>query len=318
VRDDRRTANIERYILELIFERVRLTAFSTTEGTVLTDAKQLQEKKSSKRLDDDKQAERQQRRAFDDLRSFLKRLDPPITVTDTYEKVKSRIAKSPEFLAVATEEARQSAFDKHIRRLKEKDEEADRDRLRRRDRGDGNRDSRGERSHRSSGRPGRGSRSPEPDPYEADRRKAIAERERNYRKSSMAESLLSDRRSNDGHHDSARDRDRERDRDRDRERRDRDRDTPRDRDRERDRDRDYDRPRTRRDDELNHYDRERRTREEDRERLYRRRVDRDVNELPYGDERPSSSRRRRADDDDADRRDSRDSKVCSPKLRNCL
>jgi pre-mRNA-processing factor 40 len=40
-------------------------------------------------------------------------------------------------------------------------------------------------------------------------------------------------------------------------------------------------------------------------------VDRDVNELPYGDERPSSSRRRRPEDDDADRRDSRDAKVCS-------
>jgi pre-mRNA-processing factor 40 len=40
-------------------------------------------------------------------------------------------------------------------------------------------------------------------------------------------------------------------------------------------------------------------------------VDRDVNELPYGDERPSSSRRRRPEDDDADRRDSRDTKVCS-------
>jgi pre-mRNA-processing factor 40 len=296
VRSDRRTANIEGYILELIFER-------------------LQEKKSSKRMDDDRQAERHQRRAIDDFRSYLKRVEPPITVTDSYEDIKPRLAKSPEFMAVATEEARQSAFEKHIRRLKEKEEEAERDRLRRRDRGDSYRDSRGERSHRGSARPAR-SRSPEPDPYEADRRKAIAERERNYRKSSMAESLLSDRRSNDGHHDPVRDRERDRDRERerDRDRRDRDRDSHRDRDhrdhRDRDRERyhDEDRPRSRRGDELNHYDRERRTREEDRERLYRRRVDRDVNELPYGDERPSSSRRRRPEDDDADRRDSRDTK----------
>ena len=50
-------------------------------------------------------------------------------------------------------------------------------------------------------------------------------------------------------------------------------------------------------------------REEERERLYRRRVERGpVEELPYGDERPTSSRRRRAEDED-DRRDSRDSKV---------
>lgn len=242
----------------------------------------------------------------------MKRLDPPILVSDTYEKVHGRLAKSEEFQAVASDEARRGAFERHIRRLREKEEDADRDR-RRRDRGDGYRDSRdrGERSHRSM-RPARSSRSPEHDSYEADRRKAIAERERNYRKSSMAESLLADRKSHDSHYDSARDRERERDRDRDRDRdsgRDRERrDRERDRDRDRERDRDYDR-RSRRDDELNHYDRERRSREEDRERLYRRRVDRDVNELPYGDERPSSSRRRRADDDDVDRRDSRDSKV---------
>lgn len=37
-------------------------------------------------------------------------------------------------------------------------------------------------------------------------------------------------------------------------------------------------------------------------------MDRDVEELPYGDERPSSSRRPRPDEDDYDRRDSRSSK----------
>jgi len=318
LKEDPRTANIERDIVELIFERVsRLSVL--LQFAVHTNAQnQLQEKKA-KRPDDDKQFERQQRRALEDLRSFMKRLDPPILVTDTYEKVNSRIAKSEEFQAVASDEARRGAFEKHIRRLREKEEEADRDR-RRRDRGDGYRD-RGERSHRSSIRPARSSRSPEHDPYEADRRKAIAERERNYRKSNMAEGLLADRKSSDSHYESARDRDRDRERDRDslrdresgRDRdpgRDRDR-RDRDRDRDRERDRDYDR-RPRRDDELNHYDRERRTREEDRERLYRRRVDRDVNELPYGDERPSSSRRRRADDDELDRRNSRDSKVSFP------
>lgn len=319
VKDDRRTANIERDVLELIFER-------------------LQEKKAKRSADDDKHSERQQRRALDDLRSYLKRLEPPITVNETYEQVEGRIAQSNEFKAVASDEARRSAFEKHIRRLKEKEEEAERDRLRRRDRGDLYRD-RGERSHRSSARSVR-SRSPEHDPYEADRRKAIAERERNFRKSSMAESLLSDRRSVDGHHDSIRDRDRDRDRERDRDRRDyrdrdreRERDRDRDRDRERDRDRDRDRDRERdrerdrdhrdrdrdrerdrdrdydrrpRHDELNHYDRERRSRDEDRERIYRRRVmDRDVDELPYGDERPSSSRRTRPEEDDHDRHDGR-------------
>lgn len=121
----------------------------------------------------------------------------------------------------------------------------------------------------------------------------------------MAETLLSDRRPSDTY----RERDvRERDRDRDRDR-DRERERVRDRDRERDRERDYP-PRSRREEPPSHYERERRDREEERERLYRHRVERGpVEELPYGDERPTSSRRRRADDDEVDRRDSRDSKV---------
>ncbi|KAK4201852.1 hypothetical protein QBC40DRAFT_277671 [Triangularia verruculosa] len=323
VKGDARTANIERKILELIFERIQ--------------------QKRTKRTDEDKV----QRRALDDLRAAMKRLEPPITVNDTYEQVKARLAQSEAFRAVNSEEARRSAFDKYIRRLKDKDEEAEKERQRRRDRPDGHRD-RGERSYRG-GRSARSrSRSPEHNSYEAERRHAMADRERNYsRKTSAAEVLLSDRRSTDGHHDSVRDRDRERDRDRDRvSDRDRERDRDRDRDRERDRDRardyrdrdrdrdrererdrdhgrdrDRDRDRDHRDhrdydrrsrpaDDFNHYDRERRTREEDRERIYRRRVlERDVDELPYGDERPSSSSRRpRPEEDDHDRRSPRQAK----------
>jgi len=49
---------------------------------------------------------------------------------------------------------------------------------------------------------------------------------------------------------------------------------------------------------MSHYERERRDRESEREQLYRRRADPrgSLDELPYGDERPSgASRRRRAD-----------------------
>ncbi|KAF4810653.1 Pre-mRNA-processing protein prp40 [Colletotrichum tropicale] len=279
IKKNRRTANIDRETLMVIFERIK-------------------ERRSSKRSEEERQSERQQRRAADDLRAYFKRMDPPITLDDTYEKVKSRLADIPAFLAVTSEEARISAFDRHMKRLREKEEEADRDRRRRRGRDSSERDlyrerprSRGERSHRSSGRATRRSRSPEPDAYEADRRKAIAERERNHRKSTMAESLLSDR---DRRLSPPPRRERERERERDR-----------DRERERDRDRDYDRHRSRRDDD-GHYDRERRDREEERERLYRRRMG-SYDELPYGDERPSGSRRRREEDED-DRRDSRDSK----------
>lgn len=291
VKNDRRTANINRDVLTLIFER-------------------LQEKKAKRASDDDKQSERQQRRAFDDLRSYIKHLEPPILPDDTWEKVRPRLVRAPEYQAVTSEDSRRGAFEKVLRRVREReDEERDKDRRRRdrsADRGTYRDKDRGDRSHRSDrARPSRHSRSPEPDAYEADRRKAIAEREKNYRKSSMAESLLADRRTSDSHRDrdlrDGRDRDRERERDRDR---DRERDRTRERERERDRDRDY---RPRRDDD---YARERRDREEERERLYRRRVEKaPVDELPYGDERPSSARRRRDDDDDGERRDSRDSKV---------
>lgn len=129
---------------------------------------------------------------------------------------------------------------------------------------------RGERTHRSNGRHARSSRSPEPDAYEADRRKAIADREKNYRKGSAADTLLSPSRRGDRG------------------------------DRDRERDRDLDRPhRSRREDSMSHYDRERRDREDEREKLYRRRGDPrgSIDELPYGDERPGGSRRRRADSD---------------------
>lgn len=228
-------------------------------------------------------------------------MEPPIALNDTYDKVRPRLLKSDEFQAIASEDARRNAFDKHIRRLREKEDEADRS-YKRRDRMSSERDlhrrererSRGERSHRSGGRGSRRSRSPEPDAYEADRRKAIAERERNHRKSTMAEGLLGSERSRPSPPPPRRERERERDRDR-----------------ERDRERDYDRPpRSRRDDD-SHYDRDRRDREDERERLYRRRVDRGSHdELNYGDERPSGSRRRRPDDEDEfARRESRDAKV---------
>jgi len=236
---------------------------------------------AARRSEDDKhQAERQQRRAVDALRSFIKHLEPPVRIDDTYERVRPRFEKSDEYLAVTSEESRHSAFEKVIRRLKEKEEDAEKDRAKRRERISVDRPThrdrdRGERSHRSSGRHSRPSHSPEPDAYEADRRKAIADREKNYRKSNVADTLLSPSR--------------------------RDRLDIGDRDRERSRgDRDFEKGhRSRREDSMSHYDRERRDREDEREKLYRRRGDPrgGFDELPYGDDRPSGSRRRRADSD---------------------
>ena len=259
---------------------------------------QLHEKVSRRNEDDKHQAERQQRRFVDALRSYIKHLEPPVRIDDSYERIRPRIERSEEFLAVPTDELRRSAFDKTIRRLKEKEEEMERDRLKRRERTSVDRPThrdrdRGERPHRHGVYHTRPSRSPEVDAYEADRRKAIADREKNYRKSSVADTLLSPSRRGD--------------------RLERDRD----RDRDRERDRDLDKPRhSRREESI--YDRDRRDREEEREKLHRRRGDPrgSIDELPYGDERPGVSRRRRADSDVESVGSSRVAKV--RRISNCI
>jgi pre-mRNA-processing factor 40 len=262
---DRRTTNIDPETLKLIFERI-------------------QEKAIRRNEDEKHAASRHQRHAIDALRSRIKRLEPPMRPTDTWAQVRPRLEKLDEFKAIESEELRQTAFEKVLRRLKEKEEDAEkerelRDRARgpRRDHPDRvDRDYRNGQAYRVERRAAstRLSRTPEPDPYEADRRKAQADRERSYRKASGL-SPIRDKRD-----------ERERDRDRDREK-----DRDRDRDRERERDRRH----------LSHYERERRDREEERERLYRTRGDprgsRD--ELDYGDSRStvSTDRRRRRDSD---------------------
>ncbi|OJD18852.1 hypothetical protein AJ78_01185 [Emergomyces pasteurianus Ep9510] len=261
---DRRTVKIDRDILQLIFDRIKEKVLRRTE-------------------DEKHAADRHQRRAIDALRSRIKHLEPPIRASDTWDQVKLRVEKLDEYRALDTDDLRRTAFDKVIRRLKEKEEDAERDRvLRERDRGssrrehydrsdrsdrdrererDRERDSRngghGYRSERRRGvSPSRLSRTPEPDAYEADRRKAQADRERSYRKVSGL---------------SPPPRERERERDRGRER-----------NRDRERDREQDRPSSR--PLLSHYDRDRREREDERERLYRSRADprSSRDELDYG------------------------------------
>ncbi|PYI24984.1 hypothetical protein BP00DRAFT_462197 [Aspergillus indologenus CBS 114.80] len=303
---DRRTANIDPEILQLIFHRI-------------------QEKAIRRNEEEKHAADRHQRRAIDALRSRIKRLEPPVRAIDTWDQVRPRIERFEEYKALETDDVRQAAFDKVIRRLKEKEEDAEKDReARDRDRGGSRRDHHDrdrdrerdrdrdrDRDHRSSlshrgerrGASSRMSRTPEPDAYEADRRKAQADRERSYRKASGL-SPVRERRED-------RDRDRERYRERERDRdRDRERERERERDRDRDRDRDWDRDRSARS--LSHYDRERRDREEERERLYRTRGDprgsRD--ELDYGADTKSiaSTDRRRRRDSDAESVASRSAK----------
>jgi pre-mRNA-processing factor 40 len=278
---DRRTADIDRDALRLIFDR-------------------LYEKVLKRNEEEKHAADRHQRRAVDALRSRIKHLDPSVRSSDSWEVVRPRVEKTDEYRALPTDDARMAAFDKVIKRLKEKEEDADRDRERRRSRREEDRDYRNGRPTRGDARRGRLSRTPEVDAYEADRRKAMADREKSYRKSNALGPSPPPSLSH-------------RDRDRDRDRRDRDdrhgrleRSSP---------------PRH-----LSHYDSERRDREEARERLYRTRGDpqgsRD--ELNYGEESRSVTgserRRRRGGESDGDsdgsarrtnkryRRDRRDSR----------
>jgi len=247
---DRRTASVSPDTLELILHRLL--------------------EKVMRRSEDDKHAsERQQRRLIDGLRSKIKHLDkPPVTSSTTWESIRPYVSHFEEFKALDNDDLHRQAFDKVLRRLKEKEDDMEnerrsgkRDRSRTRDHRD--RDPRNGHisSHRHSNPMDRhdrhrGSRTPEVDAYEAERRKAMADRERNYHKSGSTG--LSP--------------------------------PPQSRERERISSRP---PR------LSHYDRERRDREEERERLYRTRGDprgsRD--ELDYGGGLSSVSNRRRRESD---------------------
>ena len=182
---DRRTASFTPDILELIFKRLL--------------------EKVIRRDEEDKHAsERQQRKTIDSLRSKIKHLShPAVTTSTTWDSIRPHISHFDEFNALESDDLRKQAFDKVLRRLKEKEEDVEHDRHSSRHHRD--RDLRnGYRSEHHRDRRARGSRTPEPDVYEAERRKAMADRERQYHKGAGSTGL-----SPTG---SARSRERERDR----------------------------------------------------------------------------------------------------------
>jgi pre-mRNA-processing factor 40 len=255
------------------------SSMSSIYNYVITKVKKREEEER-------RDVEHNERHAMDDLRSVLKHLDPPIAIADTWETTQARVEKTAEFRALKSDALRQSVFDKYVRRMKEKESDR-RERSRRdpRDRGE-----RGDRDRRERDREYRNghsdshrrhrtrTRSPEQDPYAAERRLAQQERESRYRNNESTGLSPPYRR--------------------DRERSERvERDEHR-----------YERSRQGSGD---HYVRERREREVERERLYVSRADpreRSVSELDYGGEpRPLPARRRRESDESASAR--RDNKV---------
>lgn len=230
--------------------------------------------KVKKREEEDRRdEEHNERYAMDVLRSVIKRLDPPVAVADTWEVVRPRVEKTDEYRALNSDTLRESVFDKHMRRLKEK--EIDRRDRSRRDERDRSRDRRTRdreyrNGHSDSHRRRTRTRSPEHDPYAAERRRAQQDREARYRNNDST-GLSPPRR----------------------ERREDDR---------------YERPR--RSPMGDHYGRERREREVERERSYVSRADpreSSVSLLDYGDGtgRTASARRRRESDESASKRDSK-------------
>ncbi|KAK3672271.1 U1 snRNP protein [Recurvomyces mirabilis] len=166
MRSDPRTSDLTAEQVELIYKR-------------------LMDKVHKRAADEKEQMERSQRKAIDALRSVIKHLEPEVRVADTYQDVAARLEKYEEF-QVLDSEFRRSAFDKHISKLESKEKgraEGARIREERNAARNGSsrrpdRDDRHRRDHRRS-------RSPEIDAYEAERKRAQADRERQYRKASF-------------------------------------------------------------------------------------------------------------------------------------
>lgn len=240
VKLDRRSASFSKPVLEEAYKRIHKSALERED-------------------DIEREAKRQQRKAIDALRSRIKHLEPPVAIGDTWEQVRPRVERYEEYKLVSSDEDRQAAFDKHMNRLKDDAAERERERLRRHDRErDRARDDRhGSRRERGDRRRSRSPR--DGDAYEADRRRAASERERQYRHSSAGglSPPPRERRARDDRY----------------ERDDRDR-------------------RGERQVSLSVYDRERREREAERERSYISRADprTKASELDYGDSSDAPSR----------------------------
>ncbi|KAL9086155.1 MAG: hypothetical protein Q9159_004335 [Coniocarpon cinnabarinum] len=184
LKNDPRTASHDDADIELVYKR-------------------FHDKVVRREQEDKQNAERHTRHAIDRLRSVIKHLRPPISPDDSWEDVKARVEKYPEYQDLEGDEQRKSAFDKVLKRLKER--EAD-DQAREREKAM----RRAERDRED--RYLRYAHHGEADAYEADRRKAQAARERQYRKA--AGTGLSPPRHRDERYDRHYRHDRERERDR--------------------------------------------------------------------------------------------------------
>ncbi|KAH8914938.1 hypothetical protein BT69DRAFT_1325770 [Atractiella rhizophila] len=241
-----------------------------------------------------RKAEKRLRNQIEDLRYALRKSEPAFTLDMSFQDAVPLMETIPEYVALTNMEGRKEAFEKHMKRLKEKQREKEREAERKREK---EHVSDTDSAHTSTRKRRRSvERSPE---KEKDRTsKKEKERDRKYREKDrdgdveMGDGEKKERSSRRDSHAHARDRDRDYDdekkhrssrthREKEKDEK-RERDSHRDRDRERDRERDRDRDRDR----DGHRDKDRRSsrrdEKEDEERKKRKESDGRVR-----DDRPS-------------------------------
>ncbi|WVR09199.1 hypothetical protein IAU60_006261 [Kwoniella sp. DSM 27419] len=212
----------ELHIDSQIEERLRKEVFDLVHGRLRQAAE-----------DEVRRAERRRRHRIDDLRYALKKVSRHIDLDMTYEKALPHMKDLQEFKDVPEESDRQAAFDKYIKRQKEKLREAESSEV-----GSARGHEHGDRRDRERERERDGERR---DRYEKERER---DKDRRYSSSGAGKMDVDEgeereyRIKSDHQRERERGDDRERERDRDRRERDRDRrDSYRDKERERDRDR---------------------------------------------------------------------------------
>lgn len=163
VRHDKRLAHLSEAKLALVHKRVMSQITASIEDAAAADRRH------------------ERRRRIDDLRSRIKRLEPPVTLDDTWDLVRPRIERLEEYAILTDEDDRRAAFDKHIQRLQD---DIDRDRRHRDHRDRDRRRDRSRSPRRRSITPAHSNAGNEHNAYAEDRRRAIEQRERQYRNTS--------------------------------------------------------------------------------------------------------------------------------------
>ncbi|KAI7861501.1 hypothetical protein BDF14DRAFT_1868453 [Spinellus fusiger] len=91
-----------------------------TENNLKIIYEHLKSKAAIKQKEEKRRQERKLRRKMDSLRHAMKHIEAPVGAEETWEQVRPRIENLPEFQDIEDEKVRTEAFDKFIKRLKEK------------------------------------------------------------------------------------------------------------------------------------------------------------------------------------------------------